>query len=266
MPEGDTLHKLALFLHQHLAGQPIQSLRLHPSFGRSLGPARVERVEAQGKQLDIVLADGWVLRSHLGLYGSWHRYRPGEPWQRPRRQASILLRAADWDYVCFNAKWARWLERDGFRLRDQRHRLGGDLISEPLDAAALLERARQLLPPATLMVDVLLDQRLAAGIGNVYKSELLFLRRHAPVTTLGALSDQALLALYQQAVELLRANLGGGPRQTRFAPDRRGRLWVYGRRDLPCLRCGTPIRRAILGAQPRSTYWCERCQAPTPAS
>jgi endonuclease-8 len=262
MPEGDTVSKVALFLDQALAGQLIRALRVHPAFGRSVGSARVERVAAQGKQLDIILADGRVLRSHLGLYGSWHRYRPGEAWHRPRRQASILLETADWNYVCFNAKQAEWLAQDGFRLRDQRHRLGADLIHEAIEPAELLGRARELLSPATLMVDVLLDQRLAAGIGNVYKSELLFLQHHAPLTPLGALSDQALIALYQQAAELLRANLGGGPRQTRFARDRRGGLWVYGRRDLPCLRCGTPIRRAILGAQPRSTYWCEQCQKP----
>ncbi|NEX15714.1 MAG: hypothetical protein C1943_03495 [Halochromatium sp.] len=260
MPEGDTVTKLALFLDQALAGQPIQSLRLHPAFGASAGPACVEQVRARGKHLYIALDQGRVLRSHLGLYGSWHRYRANEPWRRPRRQASILLRASDWDYVCFNAKEAEWLEQGSFRLADQQQRLGKDLISEQIDASQILTRARQLLSPTTLMVDVLLDQRIAAGIGNVYKSELLFLKRHSPLATLGSLSDAALAALYEQAARLLRANLGGGPRRTRFERDRRGDLWVYGRRDLPCLHCAMPIRRAILGAQPRSTYWCERCQ------
>ncbi len=262
MPEGDTICKLALFLDEALAGQQIQAVRLHPAFGVSAGPARVERIQAQGKHLYIALDIGRLLRSHLGLYGSWHRYRPGEPWQRPRRQASILLQASDWDYVCFNAKEAEWLEQGSFRLADRQHRLGPDLISEPFEPSELLARARQLLSPASLMVDVLLDQRLAAGIGNVYKSELLFLERHAPLATLGSLSDEALVALYRHASELLKANLGGGPRTTRFTRDHRGPLWVYGRRDLPCLRCETPIRRAILGAKPRSTYWCERCQSP----
>lgn len=261
MPEGDTITKLARFLDQALAGQSIQALRLHPAFGASAGPAQVERVSAQGKHLYIALDNGRLLRSHLGLYGSWHRYRSGEPWRRPRRQASILVQAAEWDYVCFNAKQAEWLEQGGFRLADQQHRLGIDLISEQIEPAALLARARQLLSPATLMVDVLLDQRLAAGIGNVYKSELLFLQRYSPLATLGSVSDETLVGFYQQAAELLKANLGGGPRTTRFAQDRRGHLWVYGRRDLSCLRCDTPIRRSILGAQPRSTYWCESCQS-----
>ncbi len=261
MPEGDTITKLARFLDQALAGQLIQALRLHPAFGASAGTTRVEHVSAQGKHLYIALDNGRALRSHLGLYGSWHRYRPGERWRRPRRQVSILVQTTDWDYVCFNAREAEWLEQGSFRMADQQHRLGVDLVSEQMKPAAILDRARQLLASSTLMVDVLLDQRLAAGLGNVYKSELLFLEQHSPMATLGCLSDEALVALYQRGAELLAANLGGGPRTTRFARDRRGHLWVYGRRDLPCLRCETPIRRAILGAQPRSTYWCERCQS-----
>ena len=266
MPEGDTVTKLALFLDQALAGQTINALRLHPALGASAGPGRIEHIRAQGKHLYIELDNGRLLRSHLGLYGSWHRYRPGEPWQRPRRQASILLQASEWDYVCFNAKEAEWLEPDSFRLADQQHRLGRDLISEPLEPSALLTRVRTLRLPTSLMVDVLLDQRLAAGIGNVYKSELLFLERHPPLATLGSLSDEALVALYRLAAKLLKANLGGGPRTTRFTPDHRGPLWVYGRRDLPCLHCETPIRRSLLGAQPRSTYWCEHCQSSESAS
>lgn len=266
MPEGDTVNKLALFLDQALAGQAIMALRLHPAFGASAGAARIERIRAQGKHLYIALDNGRLLRSHLGLYGSWHRYRPREPWQRPRQQASIVLQASDWDYVCFNAKEAEWLEAESFYLADQEHRLGPDLISEPLESSVLLARVRALLSPTSLIVDVLLDQRLAAGIGNVYKSELLFLERHSPLAPLGSLSDEDLVALYRQAAKLLKANLGGGPRATRFTPDHRGHLWVYGRRDLPCLRCETPIRRAILGAQPRSTYWCECCQSPDSVS
>lgn len=266
MPEGDTINKLARFLHQALAGQRLEAIRLHPAFGRSTGPVRVEQVSAHGKHLFIGLGNGRLLRSHLGLYGSWHRYRVGEPWQRPRRQASILLQAPDWDYVCFNAKEAEWLEAGGFQWADQQRRLGHDLINDAIDPSALLRRAGALLSPAALMVDVLLDQRLAAGIGNVYKSELLFLERCSPLASLGDLDDEKLLALYRRAADLLRANLGGGPRTTRFEPDRRGHLWVYGRRDLPCLRCDTPIRRGLLGARPRSTYWCAQCQAPGPAA
>ncbi|MBK5931181.1 DNA-formamidopyrimidine glycosylase family protein [Halochromatium salexigens] len=260
MPEGDTITKLARFLDQALSGQRLRAVRLHPAFGPSAGAVRIQRISAHGKHLSIVFDNGHLLRSHLGLHGSWHRYRVGEPWRRPRRQLSLLLDASDWDYVCFNAKEIEWLKQGGFGLADRQQHLGRDLIAQPLDPASLLVRARQLLTPATLLVDVLLDQRLAAGIGNVYKSELLFLERYGPLTHLGALNDDDLLSLYRRAVTLLGANLGSGPRTTRFERDDRGSLWVYGRRDQPCLRSGAPLRRAIIGARPRSTYWCAHCQ------
>jgi endonuclease-8 len=264
MPEGDTITKLGRFLQDALVGQAVQRVRLHPAFGESRGPARIEAVSTLGKHLYLAFDHGWVLRSHLGLYGSWHRYRVGEPWRRPRRQLSILVETAEWSFVCFNAKEAQWLKRAGFALADQQQRLGPDLISEPLDASVLLERARGWLAPSTLLVDVLLDQRLAAGIGNVYKSEVLFLEGCCPQARLAELSDEGLFGLYRRAAELLRQNLGGGARRTRFARDGLGSLWVYGRLGRPCFRCRTPISRAIIGARPRSTYWCESCQRAAP--
>jgi len=221
----------------------------------------VETVQAHGKHLYLHLTDGRVLRSHLGLYGSWHRYKCGERWRKPRRQATIRLETDDWDYVCFNAKHVEWLQADGFRLADQRARLGADLISEPQAPAEALKRARRLLAPSAPLVDLLLDQRIAAGIGNVYKSEVLFLESCWPLLPVEALSDDGLTRLFQRAADLLAANLGGGPRTTRMARDRRGQLWVYGRREQSCLRCGKgSIRRALLGKAPRSTYWCPCCQ------
>jgi endonuclease-8 len=110
------------------------------------------------------------------------------------------------------------------------------------------------------LVDLLLDQRIAAGIGNVYKSELMFLAGCAPNWTLSEANDDMLLALYAQAATLLKANLGGGPRTTRRNDDGHGHLWVYGRAGQPCLRCGASIRRGLLGCRPRSTYWCDGCQ------
>ena len=108
---------------------------------------------------------------------------------------------------------------------------------------------------------MLLDQRIASGIGNVYKSELLFIERVAPLAALRDTPDSVLSALYTRAHVLLRANLGGGPRVTRFEGGRAGRLWVYRRAGAPCLRCNTPIVGAPLGRSLRSTYWCPRCQA-----
>lgn len=268
MPEGDTIAKLARFLDAALADQIVSRVQIHPAFGsESVGGAvGVEQVVAHGKHLYVHFASGRVLRSHLGLYGSWHRYRHNERWRRPRRQASIRLFSAPWEYVCFNAKSVEWLQDGGFRLADQHARLGPDLITESLQLEGIVATARRLLPAQTWLVDLLLDQRVAAGIGNVYKSELLFIQRHGPLTRMGQVDDHALAELYREAARLLSANLGGGARKTRADQDGRGPLWVYGRAAQPCLRCGDgQIQRAALGAQPRVTYWCPGCQTPLSA-
>ncbi|TVQ89726.1 MAG: hypothetical protein EA400_06960 [Chromatiaceae bacterium] len=259
MPEGDTVHKLMVFLDTALRGRDVAGVRLHPALGPSRGTGRISAVVCQGKHLTFRFADGSELRSHLGLYGAWHRYRPGASWHKPARQASILIDAGDWLYVCFNARAAQWLCSGGPRAVDQQQRLGADLIAERIDPVGLLGRVAAL-PASSLLVDVLLDQHIAAGIGNVYKSEVLFLGGCHPWQTLGETPPATLLGLYRRAADLLQANLGGGRRQTRDPRDGCGRLWVYGRRGLPCLRCGQPIRRGLLGVRPRSTYWCPDCQ------
>ncbi len=260
VPEGDTIHKLAAYLDAALQDRAVLGVRVHPAFGPSLGACRVVRVASEGKHLFVTLADGAELRSHLGLYGSWHAYPRGAAWRKPRRQASIVICTTERDFVCFNAKEVQWLRLHGFRRADQSARLGADLIRDGVSDDALLRRIRAFCTPQTLLVDLLLDQRVAAGIGNVYKSEVLFLQRRSPRRRIADLSEPALVALYQCAAELLGENLGGGARTTRFTAVGRGGLWVYGRSDLPCHRCSAPVRRASLGSQPRSTYWCDGCQ------
>jgi endonuclease-8 len=260
VPEGDTIHKIAVFLDEHLRERAVREVRLHPMFGASRGPLLVADVSSEGKHLFVTFDDGMQLRSHLGMYGSWHRYRRGEGWRKPMRQASIVIETEGMDYVCFNAKEVQWLRAHGFRRLDQGNRLGPDLIKDGAQTDEILRRIDALLSLDTTVVDLLLDQRIAAGIGNVYKSELLFLERQSPRLRLRDLQPEVITALYRRASLLLRANLGGGPRTTRDNLDRRGRLWVYGRFDLPCLCCGEAIQRASLGVNPRSTYWCRNCQ------
>jgi endonuclease VIII len=260
VPEGDTIHKIAVFLDEQLRDRQVQRVQLRPVFGASSGPRQVLKVSSEGKHLFVTFDDGVQLRSHLGLYGSWHRYRRGEGWRKPTRQASIVIETESTEYVCFNAKEVQWLRVHGFPRVDQGNRLGPDLIKDGARMDDILRRVDALLSPDTAVVDLLLDQRIAAGIGNVYKSEVLFLERQSPGQRLRDLQPDIISALYRRASLLLRENLGGGRRTTRDNRDRRGRLWVYGRFELPCLCCGAPIRRARLGVNPRSTYWCEICQ------
>jgi endonuclease VIII len=221
----------------------------------------VLRVTSKGKHLFIDFEGGASLRVHLGMYGSWHRYPVGQAWQKPAHRATVVLSAAGQDYVCFSAKEVEILDSRGFTRRDRTDRLGPDLSRDAPTAESLLLRARNLLSPETELVDLLLDQRIASGIGNVYKSEVLFLERCAPRTRFGDISEETFAALYRTAERLLLNNLGGGPRITRTADDGRGILWVYGRAGLPCFRCGASLLRERLGQHARSTYWCPACQS-----
>jgi endonuclease-8 len=264
MPEGDTIHKLAGYLREHLVGRTLANAT---ALGRPLalqGQA-VTAADAQGKHLLLRFAGGAVLRTHLGMYGSWHRYRADGPAPRVRGRVSIALTVAGPPlaevFACYNAKEVELLPAGSVRERALAAHLGDDLLGTDPDLARIATLARQLLAPDTLLVDVLLDQRVAAGIGNVYKSELLFLAGLAPATRLGQASDDTLRSIYADARRWLSANLGGGPRTTRTTADGAGRLWVYNRGGRPCHRCRTPIVSARLGARPRGTWWCPTCQA-----
>lgn len=271
MPEGDTIFKIAQYLDAALRGRVVaitRLARLAPA-PADLGP--VTGVASAGKHLMIQFANGAVLRSHLGLYGSWHQYPRGALWQKPRPQASIVLESGEQQYVCFNAREVAWSVARRPAVLEARRDLGPDLIRSPPSLETLLARLDRFSVPQRLLVDLLLDQRIAAGIGNVYKSELLFLEGVSPGHAVGDTDAGVMFRLYLRASALLRANLHGGPRRTRWprTGDRPGNEllwsdqrhhWVYGRKDRPCWRCGTPLSRAELGQDPRVTFWCAFCQ------
>ena len=260
MPEGDTLRKVARLLAVELEGRVLAAGWLQRRPGVELAGSRVTNVHALGKHLDIEFDTGVVLRSHLGMTGSWHRYAAGAAWQRPRRQASIVLDTGETQFVCFNAVQAELLRMEGLRDRQQRHRLGPDLSAADTDPGQVARRARERLAMDTPLLDVLLDQAVGCGIGNVYKSELMFLFRVPPATRLGQIGDPRLAALYARAQDLLRLNAASGPRRTRLAEDGRAGLWVYRRRGRLCLRCGACIQSRSMGRHSRITYWCPECQ------
>jgi len=265
MPEGDTIFKLASYLGPQLTGRAIIAGLARTAQPVDLAGSRVGKVFAEGKHLFIELDQERLLRSHLGMWGSWHGYAPGEPWQKPRRQGSIILDTGERVFVCFNAVQVEILRCRGVRRRVLDVVLGPDLMTEPVDYRKIALRARGLLVEDTPILDVLLDQRVAAGIGNVYKSEFLFLVGVHPKCPLKHLSEDRLLRTYRLASRLLRANTQAGPRVTRQANDQAGKLWVYGRTGQPCLRCDDVIRSAKLGRGLRSTYWCPSCQPPAPS-
>jgi endonuclease-8 len=255
MPEGDTIHRSAARLRSVLAGKIVRTFRATKMMGDRPKPGvTIEDVEAVGKHLLIHFDDGLTLQTHMMMTGSWHLYRTGERWRRPSHTARVVIEVDEWVAVCFSAPVVRsYRAASGHTPVDH---IGVDLCRADADIDVVLQRLDRLVSPDAEIGPVLLDQRVAAGIGNVYKSETLFACAVNPFVTVGSLGEDQRRALFAAAARLLQSNLVGSARATTIA----GGLAVYERGRQPCVRCGTPIERAMQGVPQRVTYWCPRCQ------
>jgi endonuclease VIII len=266
MPEGDTIFRTARAMHRVLAGRTLvgaestmPSLARAPGVGALQGRT-IDRVSAQGKHLLIHFSGDLVLRSHMRMRGSWHLYRTGDRWKRPRNSMRIVLRTAEVEAVAFDTPDAELVRtRDLERLTPLKN-LGPDLLSDDFDADEATRRVMAL--PDRDIADALLDQESAAGIGNVIKSEVLFIRGINPWARVGTLPPAIVRQLLGEARRVLTISVaeGGVGRRTTGRVQPEARLYVYGRAGKPCRRCGTPIRLAKQGRDARGTYWCPRCQ------
>ncbi len=269
MPEGDTIHTIARVMSPDLVGRPLVRLALDKLAQPWAEGAVAMACDAVGKHLVIPLAAPGeahprTLRVHLGMKGSWHRYRPGEPWRRPAFGARVELHTERWVFVCFGPKEVEVVLRHGPRPDVVGH-LGPDLLGATIDFEAVLGRARAGAHRDAAIGDLLLTQTVAAGIGNVYKCEVLFVERVEPWTPVNALADEALLRLYRRARELMQDNVAHGGWRTTMprgvGPTPGGeRHWVYRRAGLPCRVCGTLVVSRLQGAMARRAYWCTTCQ------
>ncbi|MEQ8617557.1 MAG: DNA-formamidopyrimidine glycosylase family protein [Lacipirellulaceae bacterium] len=263
MPEGDTIYRSAANLRKAMEGETIDAALCHNSrFEQPLSPARLvgqscERVEARGKHLLMHLSSRDVIHSHMGMTGSWHVYRIGEPWQKGRPFASLELQMADWSVVCFTPKLLELLTTDELRRHRHLSRLGSDLLDPGFELEKAIQRLRKR--DDLTIGEAVMDQTLVSGIGNVYKSETLFLERLNPFQRVGEIPDSRLQQLLTRAQKLMLRNLEGHPRKTRFEGG--DRQWVYNRSGNPCPKCGATIQMQRQGDLGRSTYWCPECQA-----
>lgn len=278
MPEGDTIFRAARSLNRALAGKVVTGFETTlaklasandhaPLVGRTM-----QNVEARGKWCLMFFSGDLILLTHMLMSGSWHIYRTGERWQAPRSAMRVVITCGDMQAVGFNIPvaefhTARSLERSG-----QVPKLGVDVLGDLYDVnagvKALSDYAR--LHPEAEIANVLLNQRVIAGLGNVYKSEVLFAAGVHPFRQMQTLTGRELERLSAAAERFMRANVrdgkgegivtyAGGRRTTR-AMDRGDRLWVYGRQGQECRRCGATIEVQKQGIGARSTHWCPSCQ------
>ena len=276
MPEGDSIFRTARTLHRALAGHEVVRFesvlpaltRVHED--RPLTGRTIEKVVSAGKHLLVHFSGDLVLRTHMRMNGSWHIYRPGERWQRARRDMRVVVATSDFEAVGFNIPVAEFIKERALPKHRELRQLGPDVLDPSFDRAEAVRRLRAR--GVTQIGDALLIQRVMAGLGNVYKSEILFLCGINPFVNVSTLDDAALESIVDTARRLLPANVTmqmapmvtmptyAGYRRTtrRDAPGER--LWVYGRARLPCRRCGTPVEVRKQGLGARLTYWCPRCQ------
>jgi endonuclease-8 len=269
VPEGDTVWRQARLLDRAIGGDRLESsdFRVPQLATVDLAGSGVREVLSRGKHLLLRLAvperGDWTLHSHLRMDGTWRVFAPGQRWSgRPHHTIRVVLRTADRVVV-------------GFHLHDLAlvpsaqedtlvGHLGPDLLGSDWDEQEAVRRLRA--QPDREIAAALLDQRNLAGIGNMYKGELLFLRGVSPWSTVEDSGD--LEAMVRLAHRLLTANRERAVQVTTGDPRRGENFYVYNRVGLPCRRCGTLIRSAHQGgdlAEDRITFWCPTCQpGPSP--
>jgi endonuclease-8 len=265
VPEGHTSHRNARRLTAALIGTALVRVqaddpRVQPQrIPDRLRGDRVERVDAIGKHHLLRFASGRVLHSHLGMVGRWRVLGAQRP--LPRRGLWLAL----WTDRHIAAQY------DGPRLRlyepgepiPALSSLGPDLIGNASQAAALTATRLRSIDPDRPIGEAVMDQRVVAGIGNVYRSETLFVCGVDPWRRVGNISDVEAEEVGATAARLLSEGVSNtGPITTYRSADprNRDRTWVYGRRGRPCRRCGTPIRSRGMGDANRTVYWCPVCQ------
>ena len=243
MPEGDSLHRAARKL-QVLVGEQVAVETPHPRaaaerVAERLDGRRLLGVEAIGKNLLLSFEGGLVLRSHLRMSGRWQvvergASRHGKPW--------LVLTGEEREALLWNGPVLELTSR-------ATRRLGPDILAEPPDLAAMVANLRRAHPSRELG-DALLDQRLVAGIGNLWKAEALWHAGLSPWLALGEASDEELERVLVEASRLMRASLDRG----------RNERAVYRKAGRPCPRCGERIRSRGQGDDNRTAYWCPGCQ------
>jgi len=274
MPEGDTIFRAARTLQRALAGQSVTGFETQlPKLARveidsGVVGRTIESVEARGKWMLMRFSGDLILLTHMLMSGSWHIYRPGEKWQRSRRDMRVVIKTEKIWAVAFNVPVAEFHTADTLRRRRGFRDLGEDVLAEDFDPASAAERLR-VHREAEIGV-ALLTQSVIAGLGNVFKSEVCFACGINPFRRVSDVGDSGIQCLIATARKFILANVTEasgdkmvtyfGMRRTTGRGNEEERLWVYGRRNKPCRVCGTPIQAGKQGIDARTSFWCPQCQ------
>ena len=279
MPEGDTIYRTARALQRAIGGKVVTGFETGlaklarvnddtPLVGRV-----VEKVESRGKWCLIYFSGDLILVTHMLMSGSWHLYRTSERWRMGRDKMRMVIRTADWEAVGFNIPVAEFYTANSLMRNSQVPKLGPDILSDEFTVESGVTRltAYGREHPDEEIAVVLLNQRVMAGLGNVYKSEVAFAAGVNPFRAMRTITAREMEVMVEFAQRYMKANVAdgvvgegiatySGNRRTTHAMDREERLWVYGRQGEECRRCGAVVMMRKQGVQARSTYWCSECQ------
>jgi len=259
MADGDSILRSASALRTALTGR--QMLRFDAPM--LVGPAPeagriIEHAERRGRHLEIEWDDGLVLDTSLRMNGTWHVYRSTDRWRRPFGQMSAAIQVADWTAVCFGAAVVETYRRADQRRHPGMGRLGPDLCRNDTDLGEVVNLLLAYPDTEARVAEVLLDQRVMHGLGNVFRCEVLWSIGLSPFAKIGTLTEHDAIRLANGAATMLRANL----RSERPIGEAGGQpmLMVYGRTGQRCTRCSDSIESRRSGGQQRWLYWCNGCQ------
>jgi endonuclease-8 len=256
VPEGDTVHLAASRLDAALSGEKVtrSDLRVPRYATADLTGATIERAVARGKHLLFHFDDARSLHTHFKMEGTWHLYRPGERWRGgPEYEIRAIVETNSWTAVGWRLGVVELIPTE--RVRDLLAHLGPDVLGPDWDVAEVLARMKE--DPARAIGEVLLDQTVIAGPGNVYKSEVCFLRGLHPDMPVGRIEDLA--GVVDLVKRLMEVNRTTGSQITTGDARPGRKQWVYGRGRQPCRRCRTLIERRAEAGE-RVTYWRPSCQ------
>jgi endonuclease VIII len=258
VPEGEAIHRTAAALRTALVGRAVLSFEAPFLDGPIPAPGRViELVESHGKQLDIVWDDGLILHTNLLFGGSWHLYRSGERWRKPMSQLRVGITVDSFSAVCFGARNVETYREFDTHRHPGFGRSGPDLCAPSPDLNAAVEALCHYRDVDAPIAEALLDQQVACGVGNVFRSEILWACQHYPFAPVARLARTDMERIILAAATVLHANVH--PHEA-VVSDQRAGLAVYGRNGQRCQRCGDTIEVRRLGDQARLLYWCPGCQ------
>ena len=278
MPEGDTIFRTARALQKAIGGKVVTGFETGlAKLARVEDEATVigrvvEKVESRGKWCLIYFSGDLILLTHMLMSGSWHLYRTGERWRMGRSRMRVVIRTEDWEAVAFNVTIAEFHTARSLERHSRIPKLGPDILADEFTVeggVARLAAYGRDNPDAEIGV-VLLNQRVMAGLGNVYKSEVAFAAGVNPFRAMRTITRREMERLVDFAHRYMKANVAEGKgdgivtysagRMTANALNREDNLWVYNRQGKECRRCGATVRMRKQGEQARSTYWCPECQ------